>query len=120
MDTSRRYRGVFNASPRRPDITVEVAKGELRTFTLVEVKNPADDSDDYRRKSLYKCFGYLYDFADVLDPPTEPDVCFLVFPGAVRAAVSEAGAVSVVSGDEGHAFSDRLAARIKRSVNALK
>jgi hypothetical protein len=119
LSTSAAYTNIFSARARRPDIVIEASTAEASSYTLVEVKNPSESSDSYRRDSLYKCFGYLYDFAENLDPPPEPDVCFLVFPEKVSASGEGSGQVAAVSGDDGEALRERLTARIKRTAAQL-
>jgi hypothetical protein len=113
---SRQHPGIFNASARRPDITIEVVRKKVSRFTIIEVKNPAEDSDNYRRLSLYKCFGYLHDFAEVLDLDDGEDICFLVFPDKIGSPPSGGEQVAVVSGDYGTGFKDRLLKRIKHTI----
>lgn len=119
LSTSETYTNIFNARARRPDIIIQTSIGEARSYTLIEVKNPSESSDRYRRDSLYKCFGYLYDFAEVLDSPPEPDVCFLVLPEKVAASGTGPGQVTVVSGDDGDALKERLTLRISRTIAQL-
>jgi hypothetical protein len=119
LSTSRNYVGMFNASVRRPDLVVALTRGSASSHTLVEVKNPAEDSDDYRRESLYKCFGYLYDFGEVLDKEHGPDVCFLVLPDKLTRKAEADDRVAVLSGDQGTEFADRLLKRLESAVANL-
>lgn len=45
---------------RRPDIMVEFERNGAKHVLVVEIKRT--DDDRYRRDSIYKVFGYLYDF----------------------------------------------------------
>jgi hypothetical protein len=52
------WQGV-SGGERRPDISVQFRHESLDHVLLVEVKR--SDDDRYRRDSIYKVFGYLYD-----------------------------------------------------------
>jgi hypothetical protein len=116
---ARNYAGIFNANVRRPDITLSVTRGKRTFHTLIEIKNPAEDSDDYRRQSLYKCLGYIADFGPALDDEDGPDVCLLVFPDFVPAPNDGPERVSVVSGEYGSGLADRIVKRLESLIDRL-
>lgn len=120
LRVSRAYGAFFNASVRRPDIIVAIERGGSTSFTLIEIKNPGEESFDYRRDSLYKCFGYLFDFADELDKEQGDDICFLIFPEAVGPTVESHERVVAVSGEFGAEFSGRLVGRLESAAALLE
>lgn len=76
LDTPTRYAEVFQrhkglglGSDRRPDIVVvRYARGGKRSIFFLEAKLPGPSSSGgYVRDSIYKAFGYLYDFAGLWD-----------------------------------------------------
>ncbi|OYU69218.1 MAG: hypothetical protein CFE28_03895 [Alphaproteobacteria bacterium PA2] len=62
------HRGIVG-SERRPDIILHF-KGIREATIFIECKNTTDDR--YIRESIYKCFGYLYDFEDFLSGDHSP------------------------------------------------
>jgi hypothetical protein len=76
----RSWDGLMGAE-RRPDICVELhTPGRTDTRFIVEVKRSSDSA--YRSDSVYKVFGYLYDFRKLWNPATAPHA-ILVFPDSV-------------------------------------
>jgi hypothetical protein len=61
----RRHEGLGQGADRRPDIViVRHPRGGARSVFFLEVKLPgAAAPGGYVRDSIYKAFGYLYDFA---------------------------------------------------------
>jgi hypothetical protein len=79
-------RGLYtfpHGSERRPDIVLRARSTTLpERRLLVEAKETADD--EYMRGSVYKVFGYLYDFRAMWDPlPDQAPKAVLVFPEKV-------------------------------------
>lgn len=72
VGTEGRYLGVMKAYneiggyDRRPDILIQLKNniGETKSF-IIEVKNA--ESRSYVRESIYKVFGYLYDYEALFD-----------------------------------------------------
>jgi hypothetical protein len=55
--------GFQNISPRRPDMILKFEKSGVEKYLIIECKET--DNEKYIRDSVYKCFGYLYDFKAV-------------------------------------------------------
>jgi hypothetical protein len=85
-DRSSKYRNLVSAhrgisgSERRPDIVLKF-EGSSSGLLFIECKNSSDEN--YIRDSIYKCFGYLYDFSDFLVGAHSPKG-IAYFSGAVR------------------------------------
>jgi len=80
--TLESYSGI-SGPEHRPDISIRfVTSGGVERNVLIEAKMTSNP--DYMRESVYKCFGYLYDFADLWDetPGQRPKI-ILVFPEGV-------------------------------------
>tara|TARA_Y100000588_G_scaffold395015_1_gene519143 strand:- start:595 stop:1842 length:1248 start_codon:yes stop_codon:yes gene_type:complete len=54
------HSGLLSTAPRRPDILIVARGPDGERFLMIEVKETIDDQ--YMRGSVYKVFGYLYDF----------------------------------------------------------
>ncbi len=73
----RGYVGI-SGSERRPDIVIVAGAGEARRVVLIEAKRSSDGG--YISDSIYKVFGYLYDFrSDIV-----PAKAILVIPSGVE------------------------------------
>ncbi len=91
----KQHQGLGTGADRRPDIVVvrHARDGRRRIFFL-EAKLPGSSSTGgYVRDSIYKAFGYLYDFAGLWDPEQTLRVGLYV-PTDVRPADEVAGARS--------------------------
>jgi len=75
-----RHEGLGRAADRRPDIVLVRHKPDRsRSIFFLEVKLPsADGVGRYLRDSVYKGFGYLYDFAALWPPEQRPKVALFV------------------------------------------
>lgn len=99
---------------RRPDIIIQVecaAKG-TRTF-IVEVKNA--EAQSYVRESIYKVFGYLYDYEGLFGEQNGCKAALYVPDGTVQFLGQEeadSGIVIVVEGDRG-----RLAKALREGLS---
>lgn len=63
---------------RRPDIMLEFSNGKSKHYLIIEIKRSEDDR--YMRDSLYKLFGYLYDFHELWDKASVTPKAALFFP----------------------------------------
>ena len=111
--TRDRYRGIVGAhrgvtgNARRPDISVIYDRPDDPRFVIVEVKRTANER--YVSDSIYKVFGYLYDFA-ALWTERQPDPrSVLLIPEGVSLVSSRAyPETAIVSGDDRAALADAL------------
>lgn len=78
-----RYSGIVS-SGRRPDIVLAVERrGQADHRFLLEVKRTT--GGEYQRDSVYKGFGYLYDFRELwADSPAQTPKIGVLFPGDTR------------------------------------
>ena len=83
---------------RRPDIMVEFERNGAKHVLLVEIKRT--DDDRYRRDSIYKVFGYLYDFHALWKSANLPRAA-LLFPDKIESREPPGGDVLIrlVSGE---------------------
>lgn len=106
-DVVRSHRGV-TGSERRPDIILTLEReGEPRRTLLVEMKKSRDGT--YISESIYKVFGYLYDFADCWPVPSEKPKALLLIPEGVEQVAPSPGVV-VATADDRHAIARALSA----------
>lgn len=106
------YRGI-DASERRPDILVHIEHvvDGARTF-LVEVKNAATAS--YIRSSIYKLFGYLYDYDALFKSGNTRRAALYLPEGSVNFLGAEEEASGIVILCEGDRT--RLAAALRSGL----
>ena len=93
-----RHRGI-SGHERRPDILIVTERGGEKHVVFVEMKKSADGR--YIADSIYKVFGYLYDFRR-LPGVTGTPRAVLVVPSGVSAApgMKIEGSILVASGDD--------------------
>ena len=114
------HHGLGRGADRRPDIVIvhEPPGTERRNILFIEAKLPGDeDPGSYLRQSIYKAFGYLYDFAGlwntdqklriVLFVPNEAEPKSSAFDGG-------AGGLAVISASH----PELLAEAIKAALNS--
>ena len=107
-DASSRYRDLtknhlgIEGRGRRPDVVVRlVGDGpNADRWLLIEVKKSSDGQ--YVRDSLYKVFGYVYDFAPLFtgEQLTDGPSAVLVFPSGVHRKGEPSSAIRLISGDD--------------------
>lgn len=106
------YNGI-NASERRPDILIRVEHTDKRVHTfLLEVKNAS--SADYIRSSIYKLFGYLYDYESIFSADSVSRAALYLPDGSVAFAGTEemvSGIVIIPENDRA-----RLATALRRGL----
>jgi hypothetical protein len=96
----------LSSYPRRPDIVVTAgsATGPDRAM-LLEVKNTSDPG--YVAESIYRCFGYMYDFQDAgLFGETGPN-CVLLVNGLLPAPARHRG-LTVITSEMREALAEAL------------
>lgn len=108
------HRGVTGGS-RRPDISIIYDGPDGRRFVIVEVKRTQNER--YISDSIYKVFGYLYDFA-ALWPAGHPNPrsILLVPEGVTRAPNLPYSETAIVSGDDRQVLADALGAAISQPL----
>jgi hypothetical protein len=75
----RRHEGLGQAADRRPDIVVVRSRENgARSIFFLEVKLSSEGRGRYLRDSIYKGFGYLYDFAALWPLDQRPKVGIFV------------------------------------------
>lgn len=112
----RDYEGLSPA-PHRPDVCVEFARPPNEPVRLlIEVKRT--DDDKYKRDSVYKVFGYVYDFESLWPIRSQMPKAILVLPDDVRTVGADPVPqrdVVVVGGASDHV----LAKALGRALEAL-
>jgi len=100
-----RYRGIVaghvgvTGNARRPDISIVYDRADGQRFVIVEVKRTANER--YISDSIYKVFGYLYDFAAFwADNHPSPRSILLIPEGISRASEKPYAETAIVSGDD--------------------
>jgi len=90
---------------RRPDVVLAVLGNDdaVRRVMIVEAKR--SDDGRYLSDSVYKVFGYLHDFAGVID---DLQAVLAVPESVYRASAASAGEITIVSGDDREAFAESL------------
>lgn len=80
IDVFHGHEGLGQGADRRPDIVVVRHRaGGARAIFFLEVKLPGREQvGRYLRDSVYKAFGYLYDFAGLWEPVQAPKVALYV------------------------------------------
>ncbi len=112
-----RYRGIVGAhrgvtgNARRPDISIIYDQADGHRFVIVEVKRTANER--YVSDSIYKVFGYLYDFAGMW-PHGHPDPrsVLLIPEGISRVPDQSYLETAIVSGNDRGALAAALRATI--------
>ncbi len=104
------HRGLFGGE-RRPDILVVLQREGTTRLVLIEMKKSSDGR--YISDSVYKVFGYLYDFKGGL-PADETIKAILVVPSGVTPALDAPidRTIFVVSGDDRAGLSQALGAAL--------
>lgn len=113
-----RYRKVVNAhrgvsgNARRPDISIVYDRPGDERFLIVEIKRTSNER--YISDSIYKVFGYLYDFATAWrsDQPN-PKSVLLVPEGIAKIGDSEYGETVIVSGHDREALALALGSALR-------
>ena len=95
-----RYRAVFqhyglSGAVRRPDLIVEVRRGAVRRYLLVEVKRTRDPG--YIADSIYKVLGYLADFQAAFSEQQGTQALLLLWDGATSSTLLPAPAPLVLA-----------------------
>lgn len=100
-----------SSHPRRPDIVVTVSEGsQIVSSMLIEVKNTVDP--EYISESVYRCFGYIHDFAPAnLFGDTGP-ACVLMVKGAIGAEPMMSDELVVLDGS----MRDSLAVALRNAL----
>lgn len=111
--TRDRYRGIVSAhlgvtgNARRPDISLIYDRPDDPRFVIVEVKRTANER--YISDSIYKVFGYLYDFSALWsDRQPNPRSILLIPEGISLAPGHIYPEAAIVSGDDRLALADAL------------
>jgi hypothetical protein len=87
---------LISSHPRRPDIVVTSTGLSEAAALLIEVKNTVDA--DYISASIYRCYGYIHDFAGAnLFSKTGP-ACVLMVNGAIGEQQMVSDELSVITG----------------------
>jgi hypothetical protein len=86
----------IKAASRRPDITLEKVDNSDRSVLLIEVKKTEDDA--YQRDSIYKVFGYLYDFADLWQ--SDCLQALLIFPKYIEKTLDAPSTMELMCADD--------------------
>lgn len=112
-----RYRSIVAAhqgvtgTARRPDISIVFDRFDGRRFVIVEVKRTANER--YVSDSIYKVFGYLYDFAAFWAPGHPSPRSILLIPEGVSGDTGQPYTeTAIVSGDDRPALAAALGAAI--------
>ena len=111
--TRDRYRGIVGAhcgvtgNARRPDISVIYDRPDDPRFIIVEVKRTANER--YVSDSIYKVFGYLYDFAALwTERQPDPRSVLLIPEGISLVPGRTYPETAIVSGDDRAALAEAL------------
>lgn len=112
-----RYRGIVaghvgvTGNARRPDISIVYDRHDGHRFAIVEIKRTANER--YISDSVYKMFGYLFDFAAFwTDGHPLPRSILLIPEGVTRASEAPYKEVAVISGDDRSALAAALRAAL--------
>ena len=65
-------------TPRRPDIILKFNRGGKTKYLFIECKYSTSES--YIRDSIYKCFGYIYDYSGLWDDSDSHTKAILLIP----------------------------------------
>jgi hypothetical protein len=106
----------FAPTEHRPDICIEVSRpGAQPSHLIIEVKRTEDDQ--YKRDSVYKVFGYVYDFATMWRDANQHPKAVLVVPDVVQPVLggrfSERDVLIMSSGDDAR-LTDALRVTVER------
>ncbi len=108
-----RYRGIVashrgvTGSVRRPDISIVYEGPNVHRFVIVEVKRTANER--YISDSIYKVFGYLYDFKSLWsDGQPNPHSILMVPDGITRIPELPYAETAIVSGNDREGLSAAL------------
>lgn len=96
IEVSRRHIGL-EGSPRRPDISVVLSDGDSSRVLIIEAKRSTDGR--YLRDSVYKAFGYLYDYQQLWTTVSSRPKVLLVAPEGITPTDLE-GDVAVVAAED--------------------
>lgn len=116
ITVTKKHGTFFSSRLRRPDIVVVIRTGKITLPLLIEAKN-AQGSSAYQRSSVYKCFGYLYDFAEAWREDMTGTRCILAFPGTVPEGWTTSDPLAVVSGDGDSVMPQIFGERIKFAID---
>lgn len=112
-----RYRAIVSAhrgvtgNARRPDISLVYERSDGQRFVIVEVKRTANER--YVSDSIYKLFGYLYDFAEYWsNGHPSPRSVLLVPEGISRISDQPFADAAIVSGNDRQALALALRSAI--------
>jgi hypothetical protein len=104
------HRGVTGNS-RRPDISIVYDRTDGERFVIVEVKRTQNER--YISDSVYKVFGYLYDFAALWSASQpNPRSILLVPEGVTRVPDAPYKETAIISGNDRLALADALSSAI--------
>ncbi|MEQ8932037.1 MAG: hypothetical protein RID96_19630 [Nitratireductor sp.] len=103
----REHQGISGSS-RRPDILIAIEEGSVTRLVLVEVKKTADGR--YISDSVYKVFGYLYDFRAAASSVGIKAVLAVPEGVAGLATAASSRTLFVTSANDRGAFADDLMA----------
>ena len=95
------YPSLLSNAPRRPDILLVANTPEGERFLIIEVKETLDDR--YMRGSVYKVFGYLYDFRDAWlhhGSESQRPKALLLFPEPVAQPVGVSEELAIASASD--------------------
>jgi len=108
-----------SGSERRPDIVIVHRDSVSKPKTaLVEVKR--SESDRYISDSIYKVFGYLFDYQDIWNEDARQPRAILAVPGTVtRRSGRASGPVGIVSGDDRETLAEMLSASLELGKSAM-
>lgn len=112
-----RYRKVVNAhhgvsgNARRPDISIVYDRPGDERFAIVEIKRTSNEK--YISDSIYKVFGYLYDFASAWRVQQPNPKSILLIPEGISAVdESRYCETAIISGDNRASLAAALRASI--------
>lgn len=112
-----RYRGIIGAHrgvtghARRPDISIFYDRKDDPRFVIVEAKRTANER--YVSDSIYKVFGYLYDFAALWTESQPAPRSVLLIPEGISLVPGQTYLeTAIVSGDDRAALAGALRAAI--------
>ncbi len=127
-DKTTRYQQVFAthenigaSSGRRPDVVVSyVPHLDRRRILFVEAKLPGpENAASYIRNSIYKVFGYLYDFRDLWhEEQLLRSVLFVPIDSYPKSAASDCE-MAVISARRGDLLAEAFSRALNRPIKRL-
>jgi hypothetical protein len=63
---------------KRPDIIFEIRRNKSNEVSYLFLEVKCTKKESYVRKSVYKCFGYLYDFNEFLNSLKKPHMILVI------------------------------------------